>query len=221
MFLLPFYWSLELKIKSQCQTQELRSVLEDRVEIENTEYKSTSGIGDSLTSTESPGSVSLSASPQSAKGLSIPAHTRRNLCEIYVNNVDPLFKILHRPSLQAFLLEDKPYLDYEPDHLVPNSLALAVYYAAVCTIDDSQCQLLFGTDQAAILLDLQREVDAALVRMDIWTTNDLAALQAFVISLVSSRSMLPQWHLEIWEEELRLSSSHLVAGTKADVCGLC
>lgn len=177
----------------------MRSVLDDRVEVEGTDYRVVSGIGDSLASTESPGSSSISASPQSVKGISIPAHTRRSLCEIYVRNVDPMFKILHRPSLQAFLLEDKPYLDYEPDHLVSNSLALAVYYAAVCTIDNSQCQLLFGTDQATISLDLQREVEASLVKMDIWTTNDLTVLQTFVISLVSYHSRLPQWHLGPWE----------------------
>lgn len=127
----------------------------------------------------------MSASPQSIKGITIPAQTRRNLCEIYITNVDPLFKILHRPSLRAFLLEDKPYLDYEQDHAAPNTLALAVYYAAVITIDDSQCQLLFGTDKKTISLDLQREVEAALVKVDFVTTNDLTVLQAYVLSLVS------------------------------------
>lgn len=130
----------------------------------------------------------MSASPQSVKGITVPAHTRRSLCEIYINNVEPMFKLLHKPSLRAFLIEDKPYLDYEPDHPAPNALALAVYYGAVCTIDDSQCQLLFGTDKKTIAVDLHREVEAALNRLDFVVTDDLVVLQALVISLASPRS---------------------------------
>ncbi|KAJ5168720.1 uncharacterized protein N7482_004314 [Penicillium canariense] len=167
------------------QTQELRTVLDDRLENEE-EIRSQPGFGASFVGSES--SESMSNSPQSYKGLSIPLQTRRQLCEIYLRNVDPVFKILHRPTLRAFLRDEQPYLDYEPDHHVPNTLALAVYYAAVCTIDDPQCQLLFGMDKKAVTADLQKETDAALSRADFVTTNELAVLQAYVLSLLAARS---------------------------------
>lgn len=100
--------------------------------------------------------------------------------------MDPVFKILHRPSIRAFLIDDEPYLDYEPDHQAPLTLAYAVYYAAVCTIDDGQCQVIFGVDKKTVSTELQRETEAALVRSDFVTTNDLTILQAYVLSLVSS-----------------------------------
>lgn len=122
----------------------------------------------------------------SNREISISPQTRRSLCEIYLRNVDPVFKILHRPSLSAFLIDEEPYLDYEPDHQAPVTLAYAVYYVAVCTIDDPQCQVMFGVGKKTVLADLQRETEAALIKSDFVTTNDLTILQAYVLSLVSS-----------------------------------
>lgn len=128
----------------------------------------------------------MSGSPQSYKGLALSLQTRQQLCDIYLQNVDPVFKVLHRPTLRAFLYDDKPYLDYEPHHQVPATLAWSVYYAAVCTIDDARCQQLFGVDKKTISADLQRETESALVKADFVTTNELTVLQAYVISLVSA-----------------------------------
>ncbi|KAJ5923300.1 hypothetical protein N7454_008545 [Penicillium verhagenii] len=167
------------------QTQELRTVLDSRVENDQLEFKSPTGFGSAFVNSE--GSESVSNSPQSLRGINISPQTRRTLCEIYLRNVDPLFKVLHRPSLRAFLHDDLPYLDYEPDHQAPATLAFAVFSAAVCTIDDSQCQLLFGIDKQSAFADLQKETEAALVKADFVTTNDLTVLQAFVISLLAAR----------------------------------
>lgn len=201
------------------QTQELRTVLDDRLEDEQPEYKTSFGFGHSLVGSES--SESVSNSPQSVKGLSISAHIRRNLCEIYLRNVDPVFKVLHRPSLRAFLCDEKPYLDYELDHHTPATLALAVYYAAVCTIDDSHVQSLFGSDKTTITAELQRETEIALVKADFVTTNDLTVLQAYVISLVGF-SLLPPYAPQFGSNlGLIIRSSRPVAKIKVGVYGRC
>lgn len=162
------------------QASELRTVLDDR--LGNEQVLKHSGIGGTSflgsESSESPKSM------QSYRGFNITPQTRRSLCEVYLRNVDPVFKILHRPSIRAFLCDDEPYLDYEPDHQAPVTLAYAIYYAAVCTIDDSHCQLLFGMDKKTVSTDLQRETEAALVRADFVTTTDITVLQAYVLSLV-------------------------------------
>ncbi|KAJ5537433.1 hypothetical protein N7513_010619 [Penicillium frequentans] len=167
------------------QTQELRTVLDSRVENDQLEFKSPTGFGSAFVGSEC--SESVSNSPQSQKAIYISPQTRRTLCEIYLRNVDPLFKLLHRPSLRAFLHDDQPYLDYEHDHQAPTTLAFAVFSVAVCTIDDSQCQLLFGLDKKSAFVDLQKETEAALVKADFITTNDLTVLQAFVLSLLAAR----------------------------------
>jgi len=165
------------------QTTELRHVLDGR-ENEEPGIQNPTGLGGtSFIGSENSDSPN---SPMSNREISISPQTRRSLCEIYLHNVDPVFKILHRPSLRAFLIDEEPYLDYEPDHQAPVTLAYAVYYAAVCTIDDPQCQVMFGVGKKTILADLQRETEAALIKSDFVTTNDLTILQAYVLSLVSS-----------------------------------
>ncbi|KAJ5089967.1 hypothetical protein N7532_008651 [Penicillium argentinense] len=166
------------------QTSELRNVLDDRLEIED-EIRRPSDFGTSIIGSES--SESASNSPQSYRGISITPQARRSLCEIYLRNVDPVFKLLHRPSLRAYLRDDQRYLDYEPDHQAPVTLSYAVYYAAVVTIDDAQCQLLFGLDKKTASTSLQAETEAALQKADFVTTNELTVLQAYVLSLLAAR----------------------------------
>ena len=112
----------------------------------------------------------------------------QQLCDIYLQNVDPVFKILHRPSIQLFLRDGGPYLDYEPSHEAPATLASAIYFAAVCTLDDAQCSVLFGTEKKILVQLFQKECEAALAKADLATSDDLAVLQAYVISLVSPNS---------------------------------
>ncbi|KAJ5835730.1 Transcription factor [Penicillium robsamsonii] len=168
------------------QTQELRSVLEGRLENEDHNVKdSASGFGTSLVSSESP--ESSTSSPQANKPLNLQPQIRHRLCDIFFHNVDPLFKILHRPSLQAFLKEGKPYLDYEQDHQAPATLALAMYLCAVCTLDEVECQSMFNTSKKIIVAEFQKETELALARVDFVTTNDLTVLQAYIISLLAAR----------------------------------
>ncbi|KAJ5452943.1 Transcription factor [Penicillium cf. griseofulvum] len=169
------------------QTQELRSVLEGRLENEDHNVKDTaSGFGTSLVSSESPDS-SLN-SPQANKPLNLQPQIRRRLCDIFFHNVDPLFKILHRPSIQAFLKDGKPYLDYEQDHQAPATLASAIYLCAVCTLNEVECQSMFNASKKIIVTEFQKETEVALARADFVTTNDLTVLQAYIISLLAARS---------------------------------
>ena len=162
----------------------MRTVLDDRLENDHSDIRDSTGFGLSLVSSESPeGSAN---SPHSNKGVFLQPHIRQRLCDIYLQNVDPVFKVIHRPSLRDFLRDDKPYLDYEPDHQAPATLASAVYLAAVCTIDDAECQSLFNADKRTVIAEFQKETEGALARADFVTTNDLAVLQAYVISLVSA-----------------------------------
>ncbi|KAI2717866.1 transcriptional regulator family: Fungal Specific TF [Penicillium roqueforti] len=169
------------------QTQELRSVLEDRLENENHDIKdSASGFGVSVLSSESPDSSSNS--PQANSRLNLQPQIRHRLCDIFFRNVDPLFKILHRPSLQAFIRDGKPYLDYEQDHQAPATLASAIYLCAVCTLDEVESQSMFNTSKKIIVAEFQKETESALAKADFVTTNDLTVLQAYIISLLAARS---------------------------------
>jgi hypothetical protein len=167
------------------QTHELRNVLEERLENDDIDIRDPELVfGTSLVSSESPEGSSISS--QANIACNLPPNTRHRLCDVFFHNVDPLFKVLHRPSLQAFLKDGKPYLDYEQDHKAPATLASAVYLCAVCTLDEAECQLMFNTNKKTVVAEFQKVTEVALARADFVTTNDLTVLQAYIISLVST-----------------------------------
>lgn len=93
------------------------------------------------------------------------------LSQTFLDNLDPVIKILHRPSLSAFLLEGKPYLDYPPSHLVPEILKCAVYYAAAYSISQENWPSVFGPIRGSVIARYQWETEAALRRADYINTD--------------------------------------------------
>lgn len=114
------------------------------------------------------------------------SQVQRELCKIYLHQVDPIYKTLHQPSLRAFLLEGKPYLDDKPEDPAPTALARAVYYVATCSLSEEQCTELFDMSKDTMIAIHQKETDAALLRADFITSTDMTVLQAFALSLVCS-----------------------------------
>lgn len=113
---------------------------------------------------------------------------QQHLYHVFLTQVDPVFKISHQPSLRAFLLEGKPYLHYDAHHPAPEALRCAVYYTAACSITEDQCPPTLGASRASVIARCQRETEAALVRAEFVTSDDLTVLQAFVLSLIGARS---------------------------------
>lgn len=112
----------------------------------------------------------------------------KNLVRIYLERIDPVFKILHAPSLKAFLLYGEPYLDYKQGHMAPATLACAIYFAASCSVAEDESQKLFGCNKSRLVARYQRESEAALAKADFMTSNDITILQAFLLFLLASRS---------------------------------
>ncbi|EAW06508.1 transcription factor domain-containing protein [Aspergillus clavatus NRRL 1] len=55
-------------------------------------------------------------------------------------------------------------------------------------MDEDECARLLRTDKEQLIPGLQKELESALARADYVMTNDLTVLQAFVLSLMASRS---------------------------------
>jgi Fungal Zn(2)-Cys(6) binuclear cluster domain len=108
------------------------------------------------------------------------------LCDIYLNHVDRIVKVLHRPSLKQHLLDGSPYPTCRDSPAAENALDAAVFYAAVASMTDRQCHLLFQCPRADVLPEYQSACETALERADLMRTADMAVLQAFVLYLVCS-----------------------------------
>lgn len=106
------------------------------------------------------------------------------LCDIYLNQVDRIIKVLHRPSLKRHLLEGIPYPAVKGSREAENALDSAVFYAAVASMTDRQCYNLFQCSRNEVLPEYQSACEMALERADLMRTTDVMVLQAFVLYLV-------------------------------------
>jgi len=102
----------------------------------------------------------------------------------FIQNVAPMFKIFHIPTLRAFLERGEPYLGQEPTSLANRAVKASLWYAAINTISDVECQARFGQPRADLKQQYRRAADVLLAQADLMSTRDLAVVQAFVTTLV-------------------------------------
>ncbi|KAI1649331.1 uncharacterized protein F4817DRAFT_363675 [Daldinia loculata] len=119
--------------------------------------------------------------------LKTPAVTAQ-LCEIYLRQVDPIIKVLHRPSLSNFMQNGQRYLGYDTNHVSTMCLSSAVCFSAVASMTEEQCQKLFNTRKLTLMAQFRAACEAALESSELLTTSDITVLQAFVLYLIARRT---------------------------------
>jgi hypothetical protein len=136
-------------------------------------------FGDTLFYHLHAGSMTNTSSP----GTFLSSKVSQQLCRVYQQNVDGMFKVLHGPSIKA-IVDGGQYLGYERDHRAPKALTSSIYFAAVCSLDELQCQSLLGTDKKSSMAFLQGQAESELRKADFLVSDDMTVLQAHVILLV-------------------------------------
>ena len=106
------------------------------------------------------------------------------LCQVYLERVDPIVRVLHRPSLMDFLLHGKPYLDYHDTDPVLDVLRSAVFFLAIVSLPEERCQSMFDTDRTSFIATYRLACEVALDRAQLVTTGDVTVVQSFVLYLV-------------------------------------
>ncbi|CAM1508994.1 Fc.00g027330.m01.CDS01 [Cosmosporella sp. VM-42] len=110
------------------------------------------------------------------------------LGQVYLQQVDPLIKILHRPSVAKLMLQGERYLKYPDEHASVEVLKSAVMYSAANSMTENQCRVLFRAPRSSLVVDCRKACEDALERCGLLTTGDITVLQAFVLYLVARRS---------------------------------
>lgn len=101
------------------------------------------------------------------------------LLDIYLHRVDPVLKAIHRPTLRTLLL-GRPNAS-----LAQEALKSAVYFTALCTLDETECLEIVGLEKITAVTKFRLGAEIMLSRAGLLTARDLTALQAFVVYLVS------------------------------------
>ncbi|KAK6535671.1 hypothetical protein TWF694_002124 [Orbilia ellipsospora] len=108
------------------------------------------------------------------------------LWNYFLENVNPLTLIIHHPSLQekVMVYKDKPQT--MPRNM--EALMFAIYSVTVLSLDNRQCQALFGELRDDLLAKYRYCSQAALKKAGTLKTTDIVVLQALVFHLLDLRS---------------------------------
>ncbi|KAL8769399.1 MAG: hypothetical protein Q9209_004627 [Squamulea sp. 1 TL-2023] len=109
------------------------------------------------------------------------------MCTMYVVNIDPLNRILHKPTLRKFITGAKDHLDTMPGGSKMQALMFAMYFAAITSSTAEECMASFGEERNQLLARYRFGTEQALVHADMLNSMEMVTLQALVIYLICIR----------------------------------
>ncbi|KAK6224730.1 fungal specific transcription factor [Colletotrichum tabaci] len=107
------------------------------------------------------------------------------LWQIYINNVNPLLKITHVPTVQGLIIEASANLEKVPKSV--ESLMFAIYLMAVTSLEDAEVAKMFNEPKPTVLSTFHTGLQQALVNAGFMRTSDTMVLQAYMLYLIGVR----------------------------------
>ena len=114
-----------------------------------------------------------------------PTERIHQLWEIYIDNIDPVIKIVHVPSLQPAIQKAVTDINAVPRSF--GALMFAIYAAAVMSLKDDECKRRLGEPREILLSHYLSATKLALSRAKFMGTTSIVILQALVLHVFSIR----------------------------------
>ncbi|KAF7589373.1 hypothetical protein BBP40_004421 [Aspergillus hancockii] len=114
-----------------------------------------------------------------------PLHVFK-LWQIFLENINPLIKILHGPSIQQHLLEASGSLATVSKEF--EVLMFSIYCIALVSLSADNVQNVFGERKAILLSRYRQGARLAFAKAGILRTSSIVVLQAFVLYMLSMRA---------------------------------
>lgn len=108
------------------------------------------------------------------------------LLEVFKQNVAPLVRIFHMPTLLQLYWDAVASVDTVEKNT--EALLFAFYYSAVISFRDDQCLAILGVMRSQALRTYRFAVEQALARANLLNTQNLTLLQAAVLYLTALRN---------------------------------
>ncbi|KAI1324744.1 hypothetical protein F5Y16DRAFT_380269 [Xylariaceae sp. FL0255] len=106
------------------------------------------------------------------------------LWQVYLDNVDPLLKVTHSPSLQSRIVDAMTKL---ADVSAPlEALMFSIYCISIKSLSDHECHHIFGQDKPTILSKYHLACQEALLNCGYTRTSDRDCLTAAYLYLLSA-----------------------------------
>jgi hypothetical protein len=104
------------------------------------------------------------------------------LWQIYLDNINPLLKVTHTPTLQPRIID--AISDIGSVTPAIEALLFSIYSVAAMTLTDDECRITFYTSRELLLAGYQVACKQALLKCTPWRSNDRDCLTAFFLYLV-------------------------------------
>ncbi|KAE8146583.1 fungal-specific transcription factor domain-containing protein [Aspergillus avenaceus] len=152
--------------------------------------------GNCNTPTEDPLSAALLGTRHNLSKYHPSHEDALKLWAIYVENVEPICKVLHVPTATGVVsaVSQQPTTASKTDEC----LVFAIYHFAVYSMSDEDCQRTFTQPRTTLLSRYQAAVRHALVNASWLKTAQLPVLQAYVLFLTAIRNQTDPHSFWIW-----------------------
>lgn len=178
-------WITSLTIHKE---QEIRSVLANPSSLEQDDAKTTPnspgirflGLLSGNTETLAP-ELNRSLYPSTWQGM--------QLWHTFVQNVDPLYKVIHVPTDQIRVFSAMN----NPDETKPEDISLlfSIYFAAVISLNPNEVESILGQGKTNALERFKLGLERSLIKSDFLESPNLTILQALALFLVGSLFIFP------------------------------
>jgi hypothetical protein len=105
--------------------------------------------------------------------------------DVFVENVNPLTKVLHVPTMAKAIKEAKENLGCLSKSI--EALLFVIYYSVVISMSQEEVRSSFGTDKNVLIDRYRFGVEQALARADFLSTSEVVTIQAFSLFLTCVR----------------------------------
>ncbi|KXH42537.1 fungal specific transcription factor domain-containing protein [Colletotrichum nymphaeae SA-01] len=118
--------------------------------------------------------------------ISVPPHVLTRLWIVYLQNVDPLIKILHIPTIQPVMLgvAAKP----QGADNITQALLYTTAFAATTSMSSTEVATQLGIERLVLLRHFMREIDGAFTRAQFLLYPNVQGLKALAIYLTALRT---------------------------------
>jgi hypothetical protein len=133
------------------------------------------------------GFVLTSHSKSTTRPRHPPPECIHQLWQVFVENVEPLTKVVHVPTLRPAI--DKAASNITAVPRAFEALMFAIYGAAIVSLKDDECKKRFSEPRKVLLSRYISATKAALLRAKFMESVSLVVLQALVIHLLTVRDI--------------------------------
>ncbi|MCJ1337752.1 hypothetical protein MMC09_003035 [Bachmanniomyces sp. S44760] len=147
---------------------------------DDTPRKRLTSIGNNLLFGSKPRNISLSSLHPS------PVHIYF-LWQTFLENINPLIKILHTPTMQKTILEATA--DIQKVGRANEALLFAIYALSVVSLKTEVCERTLGDSKRNLLAKFHYAAEQAFFAASLLRTSDMVVLQAFTLYLLSVRKV--------------------------------